>query len=72
MKRIILALALALAVGSLSAQTLNVQVGQVTYRFPAAQAGVMNYTGGTTLTVMGKVFNLSEITSMYVYDGKSK
>lgn len=52
--------------GLLSAQTLNVQVGQVTYQFPATQTGVMPYSGGTSLTVNNKVFTLSEVTSMYV------
>ncbi|MBQ7530178.1 MAG: carbohydrate-binding domain-containing protein [Paludibacteraceae bacterium] len=66
MKRIISALALALAIGSLSAQTLNVQVGNVTYLFPANQAGEMTYTNGTTLTVMGKAFALSEVDNMWV------
>ena len=50
----------------ISAQTLHVQVGQVTYQFPAEQAGQMNYTDGTTLTVMDKVFTLTELSSMYV------
>ena len=52
--------------GLLCAQTLNVQVGNVTYQFPAEQAGQMTYTNGTTLTVMGKAFTLSEIDNMYV------
>lgn len=51
---------------SLTAQTLNVQVGNVTYQFPAAQAGQMPYENGSNLTVMGKVFALSEIDQMYV------
>ena len=51
---------------SMSAQTLNVQVGNVTYQFPAAQAGAMPYDNGSTLTVMGKDFSLSEIDNMYV------
>ena len=51
---------------SLFAQTLNVQVGQVTYQFPANQAGEMNYSNGATLTIMGKTFTLSEIDNMYV------
>lgn len=59
------AIAVMLALPTYS-QTLNIQVGQVTYRFPATQAGVMNYTNGTTLTVMGKVFNLSEVDNMYI------
>ena len=50
----------------LTAQTMNIEVGQVTYQFPAEQAGQMNYTDGTTLTVMDKVFTLTELSSMYV------
>ena len=60
---IIAALMLAIAAG---AQTLNVSVGNVTYKFPASQTGEMTYADGATLTVMGKVFTLSEITSMTV------
>ena len=52
--------------GLLTAQTLNVQVGNVRYMFPAVQTAQMPYENGTTLTVMGKVFNLSEIDSMFV------
>ena len=51
---------------SLSAQTLNVQVGNVLYQFPAAQTAQMPYENGSTLSIMGKVFNLSEIDSMYI------
>ena len=67
MKRILAISIILLAIGGLlSAQTLNVQVGNVTYQFPAAQAGAMPYNNGTTLTVMGKTFNLSEINSIYI------
>ena len=52
--------------GLLSAQTLNVQQGQVTYQFPAEQTGVMPYSNGTTLNVMNKVFTLADVSSMYV------
>lgn len=52
--------------GLLTAQTLNVQVGNVRYMFPAVQTAQMPYENGSTLTVMGKVFNLSEIDSIYV------
>lgn len=51
-----------------TAHTLFVKVGDVTYQFPDEQAGEMNYINGTSLTIMGKSFNLSEISSMYVYD----
>ena len=49
-----------------SAQTLNVQSGSVLYQFPAYQAGEMLYSNATTLTIEGKVFNLSDIDKMYV------
>ncbi len=49
-----------------AAQTLKVQVGNVTYLFPAAQTGEMPYADGTTLTVMGKTFQLNDITQMTV------
>lgn len=52
--------------GLLSAQTLNVEVGNVRYMFPAAQTAQMPYDNGTSLTVMGKTFALSEIDNMYV------
>jgi hypothetical protein len=48
------------------AQTLNVVADNVTYQFPASQAGDMNYNGGTTLSVMGKTFSVSDISKMYV------
>lgn len=52
--------------GLLTAQTLNVQVGNVLYQFPSAQTYSMPYDNGTSLTVMGKVFSLSEIDNMFV------
>ena len=60
------------ASGLLSAQTLNVQVGQVTYQFPAEQAGVMNYAEGATLNIMNKVFTLADVTTMYVDETEVK
>ncbi len=60
-----LALALA-AVTGLSAQTLNVVVGNVTYAVPSSQAGDMVYNNGETLTVLGRTVSLSDITKMYV------
>ena len=51
---------------SLQAQTLNVQVGNVTYQFPAAQAGVMTFQDGDSLFILNKGFQLSEVSSMYV------
>ena len=51
-----------------SAQTLNVQVDNVTYLFPAEQTGMMNYSEGTTISIMDKVFTLADVTAMYVDD----
>ena len=67
MKKILVLMISCFAMGGvLTAQTLNVQVGQVTYQFPAEQAGVMNYAEGSTLTIMNKVFTLADLTTMYV------
>ena len=52
--------------GLLCAQTLNIEVGNVLYQFPAAQTAQMPYENGASLTVMGKTFALSEIDSMYI------
>jgi len=62
-------IAMLMAAGTV-AQTLNVTVGSVTYQFPAAQTGDMTYTDGTTLTVMGRSFALSDINSMTVDDSE--
>ena len=66
MKKIFSILCALVVCTMVNAQTLNVQQGQVTYQFPAEQAGVMNYTNGNTLTVMDKVFAFTEVEDMYV------
>lgn len=55
-------------VASTFAQTMNVVVGSVTYQFPATQAGEMTYDSGTTLSILGKTFTLTDIDEMYVDD----
>ena len=50
------------------AQTLNVNVGSVTYKYPASQTGEMTYADGSTLTILNKSFALGDITSMKVDD----
>lgn len=47
-------------------QTLNVKEGNVTYLFPATQTEEMTYADGTTLTVMGKTFLLSDVEVMTI------
>lgn len=69
MRRYWLTIALCvLAWTGVQAQTMNIVVGEVTYRIPAAEAGNMTYTDGTSLTVLGKTFSLSEVDRMYVDD----
>ena len=60
---IISALILTIAAG---AQTLNVKVGSVIYQFPATQTGDMTYSDGTSLTIMGKTFTLTDIDNMTI------
>lgn len=66
MKKIIFILAATLLATLAYAQTLNVVVDNVTYQFPASQTGEMFYTEGTTLTIMGKAFTISDIDQMFV------
>lgn len=67
MKKIFFLVMTALIIsGMLNAQTLNVQQGQVTYKFPAEQTGQMPYSNGTALTIMDKMFTLTDVTKMYV------
>lgn len=67
MKKLIGMILMAVAIIQMAyAQTLNVQVGNVTYAIPAAQAGDMTYQDGTSLTVMGKALQVADITRMYV------
>lgn len=66
MKRFVLFLMSVVATVAAMAQTLNVEVGSVTYQFPAAEAGKMLYTDGSSLMILNKVFSLAEVTRMYV------
>lgn len=66
MRKLALMIAAVAMVATVSAQTLNVKVGSVTYAVPAAQAGEMVYSDGESLTILGKTFTLSEIEKMYV------
>ena len=51
---------------NISAQTLNVKVGSVTYQFPASQTGDMTFAEGETVTIMGKTFPLADISAMSI------
>lgn len=64
-----LLLALAFISCSLSfAQTMNVNIGDVTYAIPASQAGEMTYTDGTVLTIGSKTYPISAITNITIDD----
>lgn len=56
------------AVASLSAQTLNIAQGNVSYLLPAAGMGTAQIENGETLTVAGRSFNISEISRIYTSD----
>ena len=67
MKKSIIIVALMVFIATVAkAQTLNVVVGDVIYQFPAADAGTMPYTDGTSVTIEHKTFAISDITRMYV------
>ena len=53
-----------------SAQTLNVEEGQVTWQIPAGQAGDMVFDSGETLTILERTFTISELARMYVDDSE--
>lgn len=65
MNKILTTMAFWLTITAATAQTLNVTTGSVTDAYPASQTGVMTYSGGQTLTILNKTYNLSEITKMY-------
>ena len=66
MKRHILSFFSLLFAVTITAQTLNVVTGNVTYAFPAAKVGDMTCTDATTLTIGGKVFAINDINKIYV------
>ncbi len=51
-----------------TAQTMRIQMGQVTYAIDASKAGEMTYQDGTTLSVGYKKYNLNEVTAITVDD----
>ncbi len=68
MKKIYLFIVLVSLSVSTIAQTLNVVVGDVTYAFPAGEAGEMVYSDGQTLSITNCVYKLEEIGRIYVDD----
>lgn len=68
MRRTVLLMVLSALCAAAEAQTLNVRTGSVTYAIPSVQAGEMSFTDGERLTVMGRTFDIDDITAMYVDD----
>lgn len=66
MKRLTLSLLLCVATIAAAAQTLLVHSGQVCIAVPAADAGTMSYTNGSTLTIAGTDYAISDIDSITV------
>lgn len=70
MKKILSVLSLLILAIAVKAQTMNVVMGDVTYQFPATQAGNMAYEAniatGNALTIMGKSFATTDITKIYI------
>lgn len=68
MKEFLMTICVLMLTLTAGAQTLNVNTGNVTYQFPAEQTGDMTFSDGTTLTVMGKEFTLTDIDCITVDD----
>lgn len=68
MKRIALLSFVCLSVLILKAQTLNVNIGDVTYAYQASQTGEMSYQNGISLTIGNKTYTLNDISSITVDD----
>lgn len=51
------------------AQTLNVNCGAASYQFDASQVGVMEFADGNSLTIQGRTFNISDISSINTVEG---
>ena len=66
MKKLYTLIAAVMLTVAAGAQTLNVKVGDVTYQFPSSQTGDMVFNDGSSLTILGKTFLLSDVSSMTV------
>lgn len=68
MRRILSFLIALIAVTAMTAQTMNVKLGQVVYQMPASQVDEMLFSEGTLLTVMERPFTISDISEIYIDD----
>ena len=65
-KTLLSAILMAVAVVPSMAQTMRVNMGNITYAHSAAQAGHMPFDSATTLTIQGKSYNIADITSITI------
>jgi len=72
MKQILFTIATLLTGMAAAAQTLNVTTGGTTYQFPADQTSTMTFSGGTQMTIIGKTFDISQISKMWTDDSSLK
>lgn len=68
MRRILSFLIALIAVTAMTAQTMNVKLGQVVYQMPASQVEEMLFSEGTFLTIMERPFTISDISEIYIDD----
>lgn len=67
MKRLALVIILLAQLLGVQAQTLNVNIGQVTYAHPAAKAADMTFSeNGTQLTIQGRSYAVADIDNIIV------
>lgn len=66
MKKLVLTVMLCATTLTMGAQTLLIHQGQETTAVTAAEAGTMAYTNGTTLTVAGQAYAVSDIDSITI------
>lgn len=66
MKRLIISLTAFISSLSMLAQTLNIEVSNIVYQFPAIQTGEMTYSEGKYLTIMDKEFVMSDISGAWI------
>jgi len=68
MKRIISTFLFLMTMATVWSQTMNVNIGDVTYAISAKDAGDMTFTDATSLTIGAKTYTLADITSIVVDD----
>lgn len=68
MKRLILTGVMLSTLTFAYSETFNIKMGNITYSVPTDNAGEMTYSGGKTLTVLGKELQLDQIDGMAVND----